>query len=90
MNILQKISFTMVFFAIGMLATGWWYNNFRIVTVQEERLQEKISSFMAKGARFTAQDGHALCEHVRALEERSYGFRDAGKTPLNCEYGQRK
>lgn len=45
--------------------------------------------FVHQGARFTAADGQALCERVRTLEEMSYGFKDAGKTPLDCNYGNR-
>lgn len=49
--------------------------------------QQKIQSFVAAGPRFTAQDGQELCERVKALEAVSYGYRDAGKTPLDCRYG---
>ena len=68
---------------LGVLAlTGYEY-------LQAVEQQTKLERFVAKGARFTAQDGQALCERVRALEERSYGFKDAGKTPQPCEYGTR-
>ena len=49
----------------------------------------QLSRFVGQGARFTARDGQELCERVRALEERSYGFRDAGKMPLDCRYEAR-
>ena len=52
--------------------------------------QQKIQSFVAAGPRFTAADGQVLCERVKALEAASYGYRDAGKTPLACDYLERK
>ena len=51
--------------------------------------QQKIQSFVSVGPRFTAQDGQALCERVKALEVYSYGYRDAGKKPLDCSYNQK-
>lgn len=55
--------------------------------------ESQISRFMQQGPRFTAQDGQALCERVKALEERvkalkerPQGYRDAGKTPMSCDY----
>ena len=50
---------------------------------------EQMNRFAAKGPRFTAQDGQALCERVKALEEHSYGFANAGLKPLDCNYGTR-
>ena len=50
---------------------------------------QKIQSFVSAGPRFTAQDGQALCERVKALEVYSYGYRDAGKKPLDCSYNQK-
>lgn len=47
----------------------------------------QVGRFVQQGARFTAQDGQALCERVRVLEARSYGYRDAGQTPQPCRYG---
>ena len=87
---IQRILFLTIFALIGALGYGWWYNNYQIITVQQERDQERMHAFMAQGARFTAQDGQDLCERVRALEERSYGFKDAGKTPMSCDYGTQK
>lgn len=52
--------------------------------------QQKIQSFVSAGPRFTAADGQVLCEQVKALEAASYGYRDAGKTPLTCDYLERK
>lgn len=37
---------------------------------------DQMERFAAKGPRFTAQDGQALCERVRALEA----------TPAPCRY----
>ena len=65
-----------------MTLTGYEY----LQSVEQQALLEK---FVSKGPRFTVYDGQALCERVRALEERSYGFRDAGKTPLTCDYLRR-
>jgi len=45
-----------------------------------------IQRWIAVGGRFTDQDGQALCDRVRNLEQYSYGYRDAGKAPLNCEF----
>ena len=49
--------------------------------------QQKIQSFVSVGPRFTAQDGQELCERIKALRSFSYGYRDAGKKPLDCRYG---
>lgn len=75
-KILSAISFVGV---IGIISYEY---------VQAVEMQQRIQVFVAKGPRFTAQDGQTLCERVKALEERSYGFRDAGKTPLDCEYNK--
>lgn len=50
----------------------------------------QIWNFQQQGARFTAQDGQQLCERVADLERRSYGYRDAGKMPLTCDYLERQ
>lgn len=42
--------------------------------------------FKQQGARFTAQDGQALCERVRALEQASIGFQQAGKVSPPCQF----
>ena len=69
---------------LGVLAlTGYEY----LQAVEQQTILEK---FVSKGPRFTAQDGQALCERVRALEERLYSNRDAGKTPLACDYDKRE
>ena len=47
----------------------------------------RMMLFVRQGPRFTAQDGQALCERVKALEEHSYGFANAGLKPLDCNYG---
>jgi len=53
----------------------------------------QLYQFVNIGSRFTAKDGQALCERVKALEERvkalkerPQGYRDAGKTPMSCDY----
>ena len=51
---------------------------------------DNLKRFMAKGPRFTAKDGQELCERVRALEQVSYDYRDAGKKPMDCKYLERK
>lgn len=51
---------------------------------------DQASRFIQQGPRFTAQDGQVLCERIRALEQASYGYRNAGKTPLACDYLERK
>lgn len=47
-----------------------------------------LYTFVNAGPRFTATDGQELCARVRALEMHSYGFRDAGRMPLDCEYNK--
>ena len=55
---------------LGVLAlTGYEY-------LQAVEQQTKLERFVAKGARFTAQDGQALCERVAKLEP----------NPQPCEY----
>lgn len=49
----------------------------------------QVLKFVNAGPRFTAIDGQELCERVRTLEQQSYGYRDAGKKPLACDYGKR-
>ena len=49
--------------------------------------QQQVKSFVVAGPRFTATDGQELCARVKALEVYSYGYRDAGKKPLDCRYG---
>lgn len=44
--------------------------------IQDVELQQRFQSFVAKGPRFTAQDGQVLCERIQKLEPR----------PLPCEY----
>lgn len=44
--------------------------------IQAIELQARFQSFVAKGPRFTAQDGQALCERVQKLESQ----------PLPCAY----
>lgn len=51
---------------------------------------DQANRFIQQGPRFTAQDGQALCERVRALEATSYGYRAVGKLPLTCDYLERK
>ena len=58
--------------------------------LQFTHTQQQVKSFVAAGPRFTSKDGQVLCERVKALEAASYGYRDAGKTPLACDYLERK
>ncbi len=44
----------------------------------------KSWNFQQQRPRFTAEDGQALCERVRALEQESIGFRQAGKVSPPC------
>lgn len=57
--------------------------------LQVSHTQQQMKSFVSAGPRFTAQDGQELCERVKAPESFSYGYRDAGKQPLDCRYGQK-
>lgn len=49
-----------------------------------------MQRFVNKGARFTAQDGQQLCERVKQLERYSYGYRDARKAAMPCNYLEQK
>lgn len=49
----------------------------------------QIYRFISAGPRFTATDGAALCQRVRALEQHSYGYQHAGLQPLPCDYATR-
>lgn len=73
---MNKIIYFVVFSLIGALGYGWWANRQIIITHQNEQ----IAAFVAKGGRFTAKDGQALCERVAVLE------RLAGQLHLPCEY----
>ena len=59
-------------------------------TVNTWQQLAQANRFIQQGPRFTAQDGLALCERVRALEATSYGYRAVGKLPLTCDYLERK
>jgi len=76
---MSKIFSTLSFIGVVTLI-GYEY-------LQFTRTQQQVKSFVAVGPRFTAQDGQELCERVKALEVYSYGYRDAGKKPLDCRYG---
>lgn len=52
---------------------GMW--TFQVISYFD--FQEQVKQFQAKGPRFTAQDGQALCERIKALE----------KNPQPCGYG---
>ena len=78
----NRILFVITFAAVGALAYGWYYNNQRIIKAQETFIEKFISA----GPRFTAYDGQELCERVRELETYSYGYKDSGRKPLNCNY----
>lgn len=58
--------------------------------LQFTHTQQQVKSFVAAGPRFTSKDGQELCERIKALEAYSYGYRDAGKKPLDCRYGAAK
>lgn len=60
----DRIAIIVVFVMIGALAYGWWHNNQRIVTANQER----IDKFINVGKRFTAEDGQQLCERIQVLE----------------------
>lgn len=81
---IQRLLFGLIFIALGALAAGWWHN--RVLIVEQE--SARINAFMSAGARFTAQDGQALCERVAELEKHSIGFQRSGIHPLPCEFGK--
>jgi hypothetical protein len=45
----------------------------------------QLWKFVNQGARFTAEDGQALCLRIQAMEQRLYG---SGETSGPCEYRQ--
>lgn len=79
---INRSLFALIFAGIGALAYGWYYNNQRIVAQQ----QSQIEKFIKAGPRFTASDGMVLCLRIQKLEKLSYGYRDAGYVPLDCDY----
>lgn len=90
---MSRVLVGIIFALLGALIYGWYYNNSRIIAAHQERLEK----FMSVGERFTAQDGvrerderrridQELCERIQNLERYSYGFRDVGKVPLDCNY----
>lgn len=81
----NRLLFGLTFAAVGALSYGWYYNNQRIISAH----QEKVESFMKAGPRFTAKDGQELCLRIQRLEHASYGFRDLGYVSLGCDYGER-
>ena len=46
--------------------------------------------FMSQGPRFTLQYGIILCERLKELEMRYYGFHDYSLKPLDCSFGTSK
>ena len=79
---MSKLFSTISLIGVGALV-GYEY-------LQAIDAQQKIQSFVSAGPRFTSQDGQELCERVKALEAASYGYRDAGKQPLTCDYLKEK
>ena len=78
---INRTIFVLIFTAIGALGFGWWYNNYRINIVQ----QEKLATFVNAGPRFTAYDGKELCEYVNVIAKHSIGFQQSGLPMLDCE-----
>lgn len=57
----------------AMMMTMWTW---QVISYFE--FQAEVKKFAAKGPRFTAVDGQALCERIQKLE----------KKPKPCEYGR--
>lgn len=53
--------------------------------MQATYLQERFSSFVAKGPRFTANDGKELCEYTNMIAKHSIGFQQSGLSLLDCD-----
>lgn len=82
MIMINKLLLTL--FLFGLLGLGIYGY------LQSIELQARMDKFMNVGPRFTAKDGQALCERIKALEQVSYGYRDAGKSDLSCDYAKPK
>lgn len=67
---------------VGALVVGWAVNRDNIQELQTAQIQQFINA----GPRFTADDGRALCEVVRALAQESYSYRASGKPLPVCDY----
>jgi DNA-binding transcriptional regulator of glucitol operon len=78
---INRLIFVAIFAAIGALAYGWWYNNYRITSAQ----QEKLAQFVNAGPRFTAFDGKELCEYMNIIAKHSIGFQKSGLPLLDCQ-----
>ena len=50
------------------------------VVMKEMQVNSHINAFIARGPRFTAQDGQALCERVRVLEQNLSDSAKLGKS----------
>lgn len=77
----NRLVFVLIFAILGALAYGWFKNNQRIVSAQNEKIQQ----FMAAGGRFTANDGKELCEFANIIAIHSIGFQKSGLMLLDCE-----
>lgn len=78
---INKIFFGLTFAAVGALAYGWYYNNQRILDTQ--RVQ--IEKFISAGPRFTAHDGHDLCEVVKVIAQHSIGYQRSKLELPDCD-----
>lgn len=63
-----------VYLLVFAVMMGMW--TFQVIGYFE--FQAEVKKFAAKGPRFTAVDGQALCERIQKLE----------KEPKPCEYGR--
>lgn len=61
-----------------IIAFALWVVLFFLQAAHYFQFQTEIQKFAAKGPRFTANDGQALCLRVQALE----------KNPQPCRYGE--
>ena len=65
---------TKVYLLVFAIIMATW--TFQVIGYFE--FQAEVKKFAAKGPRFTAVDGQALCERIQKLE----------KEPKPCEYGR--
>ena len=79
--ILNRMVFLLIFSALGALAFGWWKNDQRIISAQNE----KVNQFISAGGRFTTNDGKELCEFANIIAVHSIGFQQSGLPLMDCE-----
>jgi len=71
---------------ISLLLTALLTTITVVTVVRYYQFKDQTTQFITQGKRFTAQDGQALCERVRILEELENKEHGYLVTPSPCEY----